>query len=177
MHKAPSSKPLKQRKVVKQAKPIKKAQKKHTQTKSQRTITSTRRTSTLPTPTPLVAHSKSTKFFAPQLTQLTQAAKLNFAPITTTKRFGGWGYTHFTPAEDIEHRIIDILKALPAVDQTKLTPKAHFAKDLGLDSLQQVELIMMFEQHFRVEINDDDAIHIASVPEAVHYFSHTPYTV
>lgn len=117
---------------------------------------------------PIAMKQQQQPSFVKQLPQLFSVAK----------RFGGgWGYTHYTPKEEVEQRIMDILKELPAIDPVKLNNKAHFQTDLGLDSLQQVELIMMLEQSFHVEINDDDAVKITSVPEAVHYFSHTPYTV
>ena len=95
------------------------------------------------------------------------------------KRFmgAGWGYSNYVPAEEVELRILALMSELPHVNQEKLTPKAHFYKDLGLDSLNQVELVFMLEQEFEVQIDDDHAILIESVPEAVHYFSHTPYAV
>lgn len=47
--------------------------------------------------------------------------------------------------------------------------------DLGLDSLDTVELVMAMEEEFSVEIPDDDADKIHSVEEAVDYFSNHPH--
>lgn len=134
-------------------------------------------TATITTTLTTTQHRSLTTFTQPSLT--TFSSKTKFQPLfQMSKRFGGgWGYTNYTPAVEIEERIMTLLRDLPAVDQTKLTNQSHFKHDLGLDSLQQVELIMMLEHKFSVEINDDDAVKITSVPEAVHYFSHTPYTV
>lgn len=38
-----------------------------------------------------------------------------------------------------------------------MTPDAHFKNDLGLDSLDAVELVMDLEDEFRFEIPDNEA--------------------
>jgi acyl carrier protein len=42
-------------------------------------------------------------------------------------------------------------------DPTKVTSTAHFANDLGLDSLDTVEVVMAIEEEFSIEIPDKDA--------------------
>lgn len=39
----------------------------------------------------------------------------------------------------------------------QITPTAHFANDLGLDSLDAVEVVMAIEEEFSIEIPDKDA--------------------
>jgi acyl carrier protein len=56
----------------------------------------------------------------------------------------------------------------------QVTPTASFEKDLGLDSLDVVELVMAFEEEFAVEIPDADADKIATVKDAVDYISQHP---
>jgi len=41
------------------------------------------------------------------------------------------------------------------VEEEKVTDKAHFIDDLGADSLDNVELVMAFEEEFDIEIPDD----------------------
>lgn len=48
-------------------------------------------------------------------------------------------------------------------------------KQLGLDSLDTVELVMALEEEFSVEIPDDDADGIHTVENAVEYFSNHPH--
>jgi NADH dehydrogenase (ubiquinone) 1 alpha/beta subcomplex 1 len=42
-------------------------------------------------------------------------------------------------------------------DPSKITSTAHFANDLGLDSLDTVEVVMAIEEEFSIEIPDKDA--------------------
>ena len=55
-----------------------------------------------------------------------------------------------------------------------MTPSAHFEKDLGLDSLDIVELVMAVEEEFSVEIPDADADKIFSVEDAINYIASHP---
>lgn len=52
---------------------------------------------------------------------------------------------------------------------TAVTGSTHFMNDLGLDSLDGVELVMAFESEFGLEISDSDAEKIVSVESAVEY--------
>lgn len=55
-----------------------------------------------------------------------------------------------------------------------MTESAAFASDLGLDSLDSVELVMALEEEFAIEIPDQEADKITSVAEAVSYISANP---
>jgi acyl carrier protein len=55
------------------------------------------------------------------------------------------------------------------VDEAEVKPEASFINDLGADSLDQVELIMAFEEKFGIEIPDDQAEKISTVQAAVDY--------
>jgi acyl carrier protein len=55
------------------------------------------------------------------------------------------------------------------VNEDEVTPTASFVEDLGADSLDQVELIMAFEEEFDIEIPDEDAEKISNVGDAVNY--------
>jgi len=47
----------------------------------------------------------------------------------------------------------------------------HLIDDLGADSLDNVELVMAFEEEFDIEIPDDAAEHIQTVGDAVKFIS------
>ncbi len=56
----------------------------------------------------------------------------------------------------------------------QVSPEAHFEKDLGLDSLDVVELVMALEEEFGVEIPDAEADKIGSINDAVNYIISNP---
>jgi len=55
------------------------------------------------------------------------------------------------------------------VDEEEVTPDASFVDDLGADSLDTVELVMALEEHFDIQIPDEDAEKIVTVGDAVQY--------
>jgi acyl carrier protein len=63
-----------------------------------------------------------------------------------------------------------VIKHLEAPPE-KVTEKASFIDDLGADSLDNVELVMAFEEEFGIEIPDDAAEHIQTVGDAVKFIS------
>lgn len=55
----------------------------------------------------------------------------------------------------------------------QVTPDVHFQKDLGLDSLDNVEIVMALEEEFKLEIPDLEADKINSTRLAIEYvYSH-----
>ena len=70
---------------------------------------------------------------------------------------------------DIAERIKKIVIEHLDVDADKVTENASFIDDLGADSLDNVELVMAFEEEFGVEIPDDAAETIQTVGDAVRF--------
>ncbi|MFZ4121883.1 MAG: acyl carrier protein [Caulobacterales bacterium] len=73
---------------------------------------------------------------------------------------------------DVLERVKSIvIKHLQHLEETpeKVTDKASFIDDLGADSLDNVELVMAFEEEFGIEIPDDAAEHIQTVGDAVKF--------
>jgi acyl carrier protein len=68
---------------------------------------------------------------------------------------------------DIAERVKKIVVEHLGVDESKVTEQASLIDDLGADSLDQVELVMAFEEEFSVEIPDDAAEKIRTVGDAV----------
>ena len=50
-----------------------------------------------------------------------------------------------------------------------MTTDVHFQKDLGLDSLDNVEIVMALEEEFKLEIPDKEADKIDSSNLAIEY--------
>ncbi|KAF5356014.1 hypothetical protein D9756_003836 [Leucocoprinus leucothites] len=78
---------------------------------------------------------------------------------------------------DIQARVFDVLKGFEKVNQSKLARSASFANDLGLDSLDAVEVVMAIEEEFSIEIPDAEADEIQTVQQvllAIDYIAKTP---
>lgn len=60
---------------------------------------------------------------------------------------------------------------LMQVQPEKVSEVSHFVNDLGLDSLDTVELVMAFEDEFAIEIPDADAEKILTCTDAVEYLA------
>jgi NADH dehydrogenase (ubiquinone) 1 alpha/beta subcomplex 1 len=56
----------------------------------------------------------------------------------------------------------------------QVSPTAAFQKDLGLDSLDTVELVMALEEEFAIEIPDSEADKIQSCGDAIGYIAANP---
>ncbi|KHL82809.1 acyl carrier protein [Helicobacter pylori] len=55
------------------------------------------------------------------------------------------------------------------IDASQVTPEAKFVKDLGVDSLDILELIMALEERFGIEIPDEQAEKIVNVGDVMRY--------
>lgn len=56
----------------------------------------------------------------------------------------------------------------------QVTPAAHFQNDLGLDSLDTVEIVMALEEEFGFEIPDNEADKISTINHAVDFIASHP---
>lgn len=72
---------------------------------------------------------------------------------------------------EMEAKVKQIIAEKLGVSEDKVNPQASFVDDLGADSLDQVELIMAFEDAFDVEIPDEDAEKMKTVKDAMEYLS------
>lgn len=66
-------------------------------------------------------------------------------------------------------RVLNVCKAFDKINADKVTPESHFMNDLGLDSLDHVELIMAAEDEFGFEIPDVDAERLLTVKTLIEY--------
>ncbi|ATY64809.1 NADH:ubiquinone oxidoreductase 9.6kD subunit [Cordyceps militaris CM01] len=98
-----------------------------------------------------------------------RAAAQSFVPVRMYSAGGG------LKKEEVEGRIMSLLQGFDKVnDASNIKPAAHFANDLGLDSLDTVEVVMAIEEEFSIEIPDKDADTIHSVDKAVEYIISQP---
>ena len=80
----------------------------------------------------------------------------------------------FLDKSEVTDRVVSVVKNFNKVDPAKVGPTSVFASDLGLDSLDTVEVVIAMEEEFAVEIPDAEADKITSVAEAVEYLAANP---
>ncbi|GKV27895.1 hypothetical protein SLE2022_059330 [Rubroshorea leprosula] len=80
----------------------------------------------------------------------------------------------FLDKSEVTDRVISVVKNFQKVDPSKVSPNAHFQNDLGLDSLDAVEIVMALEEEFGFEIPDNEADKINSINLAVDFIASHP---
>ncbi|KXJ72206.1 hypothetical protein RP20_CCG018615 [Aedes albopictus] len=99
--------------------------------------------------------------------------------VTADKQIGRWqlectrSYSAKEPLtlQLIKERVLLVLKLYDKVNPEKLTLESHFINDLGLDSLDHVEVIMAMEDEFGFEIPDGDAEKLFRPADIVQYIA------
>jgi len=71
----------------------------------------------------------------------------------------------------IKDRVFLVLRLYDKVDPEKLSLDSHFINDLGLDSLDHVEVIMAMEDEFGFEIPDSDAEKLYRPRDIIQYIA------
>merc|ERR1712064_95048 len=69
----------------------------------------------------------------------------------------------------VRDRVMLVLKLYDKINPEKLTHESHFMNDLGLDSLDHVEIIMAIEDEFGFEIPDDFAEKLLTPAKIIQY--------
>jgi NADH dehydrogenase (ubiquinone) 1 alpha/beta subcomplex 1 len=80
----------------------------------------------------------------------------------------------FLPREEVTSRVIEVIKKHEKVQPDKVSERSHLEKDLGLDSLDAAEIVNEVEQEFSIEIPDEEAFKLTSVPDIVNYVASSP---
>ncbi len=70
---------------------------------------------------------------------------------------------------DISLRIKRIIIEKLDVQESEITDEASFIKDLGMDSLDLVDLLMEMEEEFAIDIPDEEIEKITTVGSLIRY--------
>jgi acyl carrier protein len=69
--------------------------------------------------------------------------------------------------QSIEQRITDVIHTKMGIDKHLITPQADLMKELGMDSLDTVELIVELEKEFEIIITDEEVEKIIKVKDII----------
>lgn len=69
--------------------------------------------------------------------------------------------------EEIAKKIIEIIADELNMDENEITLESTFTDDLGADSLDVCQIIMRLEDHYKITVEDEVAMGIKTVGDAV----------
>jgi acyl carrier protein len=72
---------------------------------------------------------------------------------------------------DVEARVRRVICRVLDVDEEMIEPDSHFVFDLGAESTQSVELVAAFEAEFDIEMDEDAALTVQTVGDAVDFIA------
>ena len=73
----------------------------------------------------------------------------------------------------VEQRVRDVTARVLNVDLGEIKPQSAFTTDLGAESIQSVELVASFEEEFGIEMDEDAALSVQTVGDAVEFIAKT----
>ena len=66
-------------------------------------------------------------------------------------------------------KFVELLVEELQIDRDEITMEAELANDLGINSIELADLVMLCEDRFGIEINDDDIRGFTTVGDVVKY--------
>ena len=66
-------------------------------------------------------------------------------------------------------RVKKVTAELLKIDPAKITEQSGFVEDLGAESVQSIELVAAFEEEFDIEMDEDAALSVKNVGDAVKF--------
>ena len=71
----------------------------------------------------------------------------------------------------VEGRVKAVTAQVLKLDPQEIKPEHSFAADLGAESVQSIELVAMFEEEFGIEMEEDAALSVQTVGDAVKFIT------
>ena len=69
----------------------------------------------------------------------------------------------------VMERVKQVTARMLKVDVNDVKDESHFVRDLGAESIQSIELVAAFEEEFDIDMDQDEALAVQSVGDAVQY--------
>lgn len=71
----------------------------------------------------------------------------------------------------VEERVKVVTANVLKLNVDEINMKDSFTADLGAESVQSIELVAMFEEEFGIEMDEDAALSVQTVGEAVEFIT------
>ena len=71
----------------------------------------------------------------------------------------------------VEERVKAVTARVLKLDPEQVKPEHSFTADLGAESVQSIELVAMFEEEFGIEMDEDAALSVTNVGDAVKFIT------
>ncbi len=71
----------------------------------------------------------------------------------------------------VEERVKAVTAKVLGLDPEEIRPENSFTEDLGAESVQSIELVAMFEEEFGIEMDEDAALAVTTVGDAVKFIA------
>lgn len=72
-------------------------------------------------------------------------------------------------ADSVEARVRNVVQQVLKAKPESIGPNSRFSADLGAESIQSVELVAAFEEEFDINMDEDQALSVQTVGDAVRY--------
>ncbi|MCM8768380.1 MAG: acyl carrier protein [Candidatus Omnitrophica bacterium] len=72
---------------------------------------------------------------------------------------------------EIEARVKKVTAQVLGLDEDMIRPESRFVEDLGAESVQSLELVAAFEDEFDIEMEEDAALQVKTVGDAVSFIA------
>jgi NADH dehydrogenase (ubiquinone) 1 alpha/beta subcomplex 1 len=80
----------------------------------------------------------------------------------------------FLDRDEVSDRVLSVIKNFEKVNPEKVNETANFIEDLGLDSLDVVEVVMAMEEEFTIEIPDAESEKLTTPSQVIDYVAAHP---
>lgn len=72
---------------------------------------------------------------------------------------------------EVQEKVKKVVANVLKLDPEEVVNDANFIFDLGADSMQSLELVAAFEEEFDIEMDEDKALAIQTVSDAVEFIA------
>ena len=73
--------------------------------------------------------------------------------------------------QEIKERVIQVVAQVLKTDAAQVREEQAFVADLGAESVQSIELMAGFEEEFDIEMDEDEALAVQTVGQAIDFIA------